>query len=189
MRKIAVILPGIGYHRDKPLLYYSAKLAQAEGYTLLYISYQDMPQKIRGSAGMMRRAAELACQQTAEQLRDAGLSCNDDILLIGKSIGTIAAAQYAAAQALPARQIRYTPLQAAFSYPVSPAGSCIAFLGEADPWSDTGLLRQEAEMQHIPLYLYQGCNHSLECDDILRNIDNLCEVMQLTADFIRADKK
>ena len=30
--KVAVFFPGIGYHCDKPLLYYSRKLAQECGY-------------------------------------------------------------------------------------------------------------------------------------------------------------
>lgn len=32
MKKIAVLFPGIGYTCDKPLLYYSAKLAAEKGY-------------------------------------------------------------------------------------------------------------------------------------------------------------
>ena len=57
MKKLAVILPGIGYHKDKPLLYYSAKLAQNSGYALRHIAYHDMPQKIMGSAEMIEQAA------------------------------------------------------------------------------------------------------------------------------------
>ena len=30
-KQLAVLFPGIGYHADKPLLYYSAKLARAHG--------------------------------------------------------------------------------------------------------------------------------------------------------------
>ena len=33
--QLAVLFPGIGYHIDKPLLYYSAKLARARGCDLL----------------------------------------------------------------------------------------------------------------------------------------------------------
>ena len=41
--KIAVFFPGIGYHCDKPLLYYVRKLAQECGYekiVLLDYSYE-----------------------------------------------------------------------------------------------------------------------------------------------------
>lgn len=32
MKKLAVFFPGIGYHCDKPLLYYSRKMAEQNGY-------------------------------------------------------------------------------------------------------------------------------------------------------------
>lgn len=32
MNKMAVFFPGIGYHCDKPLLYYAQKLAAEKGY-------------------------------------------------------------------------------------------------------------------------------------------------------------
>ena len=35
MNKLAVIFPGVGYHTDKPLLYYSKKLAFQNGYEIV----------------------------------------------------------------------------------------------------------------------------------------------------------
>lgn len=34
-RKLAVFFPGTGYHTDKPLFYYSRKIAAAKGYEAL----------------------------------------------------------------------------------------------------------------------------------------------------------
>ena len=185
MRKmIAVICPGIGYHKDKPLLYYSARLAQEAGYELFHADYHDMPRKIMGDSKMIAQAAELAFRQTEEQLQSVQWDAYDEILLIGKSIGTIAAAKYAADHAIPARQLWYTPLLETFSFAAS-AQECIAFLGEADPWSDPDRMKQAAAAHRIPMYLYPQCNHSLECGDSLRNIDNLRDVMQITARFIK----
>ena len=183
--KLAVILPGMGYHKDKPLLYYAAKLAKSTGFQITCIEYRDMPEKIRADADMLLTAAQLAYQQTEEQLRCVDWSAYDEVLLIGKSIGTVAAAKYAAEKGIRAKQIRYTPLHAAFDFP-APAGSCIAFLGEADNWSDIDAIKQTAAAQQIPLYLYPECNHSLECADVIRNIENLHQVMQITAAFIEA---
>ena len=42
MKKLAIFFPGIGYHCDKPLLYYARKLTQECGYEesiLLSYSY------------------------------------------------------------------------------------------------------------------------------------------------------
>ena len=38
-KKMAVIFPGVGYHADKPLLYYSRKLAARQGYEILCVDY------------------------------------------------------------------------------------------------------------------------------------------------------
>ena len=48
--KLAVFFPGIGYHCDKPLLYYSRKLAQECGYEeTIALSYNYDGGNIRGS--------------------------------------------------------------------------------------------------------------------------------------------
>ena len=36
MKKLAVLFPGIGYHVDKPLLYYGAKLAKQYDFLKIY---------------------------------------------------------------------------------------------------------------------------------------------------------
>ncbi|MBR5370614.1 MAG: alpha/beta hydrolase [Oscillospiraceae bacterium] len=183
-RKLAVICPGIGYHADKPLLYYAAKLAKAQGCEILSVTYCDMPQKIRGDLGMMRDAAARAYAQTEAKLAAYDPAGYEEVLLIGKSIGTIAAAMYNAEHSLRARQILYTPLDETFSF-ISPGSSCIAFVGDADPWSEIRKLQKSADAKQIPLSVYSGCNHSLESGDILRDITILEDVMQKTAQFIQ----
>ena len=51
--RLAVILPGIGYHKDKPLLYYATKLVKAKGYKVICIDYSGMPKDIKGDAAKM----------------------------------------------------------------------------------------------------------------------------------------
>ena len=38
-KKICVVFPGIGYHTDKPLLYYSKKYMIAHGYDIVDVTY------------------------------------------------------------------------------------------------------------------------------------------------------
>ena len=45
-KKIAVLFPGIGYTCDKPLLYYTGKLAVARGYKLVKVEYGNFPSGI-----------------------------------------------------------------------------------------------------------------------------------------------
>lgn len=43
MKKLAVLFPGIGYHCDKPLLYYSKKCLSAYGYEIIEVNYKHFP--------------------------------------------------------------------------------------------------------------------------------------------------
>ena len=54
--KLAVFFPGIGYHCDKPLLYYSRKMASELGYETLALSYSYDGGNIRGNKEKMREA-------------------------------------------------------------------------------------------------------------------------------------
>ena len=42
--KLAVIFPGIGYTADKPLLYYTSRLARKHGYQIQTVSYGTLPE-------------------------------------------------------------------------------------------------------------------------------------------------
>jgi len=54
-KKLAVLFPGIGYHCDKPLLYYAAKLAKSQQYEVLSVPYSGFPEKVRGQCGQDAR--------------------------------------------------------------------------------------------------------------------------------------
>ncbi|MBQ3666220.1 MAG: alpha/beta hydrolase [Lachnospiraceae bacterium] len=182
-KKIAVIFPGIGYHKDKPLLYYATKLALGKGYEVIDITYHDMPQKIRGNETMMKNAAELAFAQSKEQLAKMDFNEYDQVLFIGKSIGTIASAKYASDYEINAKQIWYTPVEATFSYP---SKNVVAMIGEEDSWSDVDVVKKLAKKNQIKLFSYAECNHSLESTDVDRNLINLRDVMIKTKEFLEA---
>lgn len=181
MKKLAVIFPGIGYHKDKPLLYYAAKLARSAGYEVMDVSYHDMPEKIKGDEAMMQKAAEIGYMQAVEQLKDKELSQYAEVLFLGKSIGTVIMARYAAECGIEAKQVWYTPVEATFSFP---SKKMVAFLGDADPWSDVKKLKEKADALGIRLYMYAGGNHSLETGEVDRDISYLQEVMEITKEFI-----
>lgn len=181
VKKIAVILPGIGYHKDKPLLYYGIRIASNMGYEIHCMEYHDMPQKIKGDAQMMQKAAEMAYEQTCAQLEEIKFDEYDNILFISKSIGTVVSAKYVAEHKLNAGQIWYTPVEATLSFG---AKDVVSFIGEKDPWSDVKTVINIAKEQGIVLYSYSDCNHSLECDDVDRNIEILGDVMKKTREYI-----
>ena len=66
--KLAIFFPGIGYHCDKPLLYYSRKLADEAGYkSILTLDYSlagsNITGYIRGDKEKMQQAFHLLYEQ------------------------------------------------------------------------------------------------------------------------------
>ena len=181
-KKLAVLLPGIGYTCDRPLLYYGGKLAQALGWEVRRVPYGGFPEKVRGDAEKMRQSAEMALAQTEEMLRDVDWKQYGQILFISKSVGTVVAAAYAHAHGLSCRHILFTPVEATFAVPVKNA---VAFHGTTDPWVTTETLTRLCRAADIPLYITENANHSLETGDVPLDIRNLQTVMAQVEAFLR----
>ena len=182
MKKIACLFPGIGYTCDKPLLYYSWKLLKGLDWEIVPVLYSGFPSGVKGRAEKMQQCAHMALEQTEELLQEIDWSEYTEILLIGKSIGTVVCAAYAKRHRLDCRQVLFTPVEAAFEFADRRS---IAFHGTADPWADTKAIEKSCRRLGIPLYETEGANHSLETADPLVDIQNLSEIMAETAQFIR----
>lgn len=189
--KLAVYFPGVGYHCDKPLLYYARKIAAACGYEQhISLSYTTQIRDLLGNPINMKAAflelyeqAKSALDKTAAFSQQSGVaSCCDEILFISKSVGTAIAARYTSEHNIPCRHILYTPLAETFAF--HPRNG-ITFTGTADPWVNTAVIRQQCQEHQIPFFLYENANHSLETGDVFRNLDIMKEVMQKTEKFIR----
>ena len=68
--KIAVLFPGIGYTCDKPLLYYSGKLAARNGYEIVPVPYGNFPSGVKGNREKMEQAFYSALEQAEEILQN-----------------------------------------------------------------------------------------------------------------------
>ena len=134
---------------------------------------------------MMKKAALLAYEQSADPLKSVRFEDYDDVLFIGKSIGTVAMAKYASDNKLNVRQIWYTPVEGTFAFDSKGA---IAFIGEADPWSDLNNIRKMSGELKIVLLTYPECNHSLESPDVIKNIEYMKNAMCISKEFIEEKK-
>ena len=184
MKKLAVFFPGIGYTVDKPLMHYSRRLAADAGFEVLILPYNGFPQKIRGDREKMEESYKLALSQSKEMLSGTDLSDYNTILFVGKSIGTIVAAEIASHSQVPERIhfVLYTPLEDTFRFPL---GDAIAFTGDADPWVKEGSIQTLCEEEDIPCHVIPDANHSLETGNVKTDIDNLKKVMKKTRKYIR----
>ena len=176
MKKLACLFPGIGYTCDKPLLYYSWKLLKGLGWEVVPVPYTGFPTGVKGNAEKMQHAADMALEQAEEILRDIAWGDYSDILLIGKSIGTVVCAAYAQQHRLKCRQILFTPVEETFHF----AGrQAIAFHGTADPWANTKAIEDCCHRMGIPLVETENANHSLETGDVDLDIENMRKTMKI----------
>ena len=81
MKKLAIFFPGIGYHCDKPLLYYARKLTQECGYEeSISLSYSYDGRNIRGDEQKMQQAFEALYAQAEQQLSKVDFGKYSEIL-------------------------------------------------------------------------------------------------------------
>ncbi len=181
MKKLCVLFPGIGYHCEKPLLYYLSKLAKSRGYEVIALRYDDFPKGAKGNADKMRAAAAHALMQSEQQLRDLDFADFKRVVFIGKSIGTAACLAYREAHLIKADCLLLTPLTMTFEH--SPKGST-AFHGTADQWAETAAIERLCSENSIPLYKYENANHSLETGDVSTDIRILTDLLDKAAPMI-----
>ncbi len=188
MRKLAVFFPGIGYNAEKPLMYYSRRIAEQFGYECLVLPYRGFPKKVKGDRCKLKKSCEIALVQAEEMIAGIDMTDYEDVLFIGKSIGTVAAADIASKN--PAREhirmVLYTPLEETFACPVRDA---VVFTGSADPWvgEEENQIPSLCRQQEISCFVIEDANHSLETSDPQNDIRNLQTIMERTAAFIRKE--
>ena len=183
MKRLAVFFPGIGYTVDKPLLHYSRRLAEKHGFEICLLPYSGFPKKVKGDKGKMQESYKIALKQAKEMLSDINFEDYDDILLVGKSIGTIVAAKLASKSSFRdrIRFIYYTPLEETFSFPIQDA---IVFTGSADPWVEVGRIPALCKESGIPCHVIPDANHSMETADPEQDILTLQKIMFVTEQYM-----
>ena len=180
-KMLAVVFSGIGYHGDKPLLYYSSRLARKYGYEIKCAEYGPLPSGVKGDAKKMYNAYELALESVSRQFREVDFSSYRRVLFLSKSMGTAVAATFDAKNNIGAGHVFYTPVEASFR---DMGSRGIVFHGTADDWAETDAIRRECEKRGLPLFLTKNANHSMETGDVLRDLEIMREIMQETEGYI-----
>ncbi len=171
--KLAVIFPGMGYHSDKPLLYYAKKFAREHGYEVVDIKYdfQVRAKDIMADKETKNEVFYHAVREAEKQLEDVDFTSYDSVMFIGKSIGTTVAAYIDKAHEINATHIVFTPVPETFEHLKKEGG--LVLHGTADPWCDTKLVEEKCKELKLHLYKVEGANHSLEIGDAFIDVAQL----------------
>ncbi len=182
--KLCVIFPGLGYHSDKPLLYYSKKLALQSGYEITEVQYKmnwSIPE-IKNDEKKMAQAIDLFTEQALEQLTNTDFEQYSKVLFVGKSIGTAIAARVDKQLGIGADHLVFTPAPMTFDY--LDGDRSVVFHGLSDPWCDNKVVEKAKDKLGFDCFLYPDANHSLECPDVNRSIELVSEVMNIVEEVL-----
>ncbi|MBR4719435.1 MAG: hypothetical protein IKP31_04220 [Lachnospiraceae bacterium] len=184
MRKIAVVFPGVGYTKDRPLLYYAGKLAVKYGYELKFMDFSglDWSKDKLKDREFLTKTLDICLDITEKTLEKAGDLSEDKVVFISKSIGTVVASAYAKRKEIKAQQICFSPLELIDDFVIEEGA--ILFCGDDDPYADFTSLENIAKEKKLQLHRIAGGNHSLETGDICTDIDNMKIMMNDVADAI-----
>ena len=142
MRKIAVIFPGVGYTKDRPLLYYAAQIAKNCEYELKFIDYSEIEWSIEKlkDHDFLVKTLEKCLKITEKTLKDTGDLSGDEVVFISKSIGTVVASAYEKKKSLSVKQICFSPLEMIGNF-VREEGA-VLFCADKDPYSEFNSLER-----------------------------------------------
>jgi hypothetical protein len=169
--RCAVVLPGVRYFSQAPLLWFAREAAQARGWSVLELS-ERAPADEEPFA-WMRDRTERALESASEA---------DAVVVIGKSLGS-AAAPLAAERGLAA--VWLTPLLIRPEVVAAlRAGTAPALLvgSSADPtWSDG----EQPGSGSVEVLEFEGLDHSLQAEgDPLASLDALRTVTERIGGFL-----
>lgn len=184
--KIAVVFPGIGYHTDKPLLFYSKKIAAAHGYEVRDVSYGNFPSGSKGKKDLMADCFFSALEQSEKLMADVDFSRYDDILFLSKSIGTAVASAYSRKHGLKTKNVYFTPPEGSFRFMDQPG---IVFHGSSDEMADTVFVTEECRKRDWSLHTIENANHSLEVGDWERDLGTLYGIMLAVDQYLTETEK
>lgn len=200
-KKIAILFPGVRYSCDKPLLYYSKKVLEKNGYRVVGLDYKGLEGEalfqafqqgsISNGAPDNRLTKEnilsfvsKATSVIKGQMTEIDLHTFDKVVFVEKSIGAVIGGIYAKQIGIEPYHLMLTPIDYAFQFTEKSQGS--VFVGTNDSLCNYEGIKKVSSERDWNFYSYKDCNHSLETGDIETDV-NLMKRFVSTVGDIAAD--
>lgn len=150
-----------------PLLYFGAKHYVDKGYEKVYIQH---PASGNGLEEVYENAKSI--------LRSYDFSEYEEIVFVGKSMGTVVACKLKAELQIDASLVLFTPLKDTLPYIKSDNRIVLAAAGDNDRFLEWEVLRDHCERENVPYYIESGVGHAMEVkDDLAKNLQVLSNVI------------
>jgi hypothetical protein len=183
--ELAVLFPGLRYTCDMPLLHYTTRLLLERGADVLQLQ-TDYNRPDFEAAAPLERAQRIGADALAGLLAGKNQRPYSRVVLVGKSIGTLAIGFLLAGGAVPdATIIWLTPL---LHQPLLVQAACLCHspmlfaVGDADSTYDHQALERIRQATGAAVVVLPGANHSLEVPgDLQQSIRHLGTVLEAIA--------
>lgn len=196
--KLAIIFPGIGYNKDKPLLYYSRKVLLKNEYEIIDVEYRGLnaenifePHNKLATKGIfanqvskdrLMQFVKEAESVVKKQLDTIDYTKYDRICFISKSIGSVIGAIYAKQASIKPYHIMITPIEYALQF-VDEKDASI-FCGTEDPLVNYQNTKEICDEKRLDLYEFKSGNHSLETGSIGLDVDYVKKYVSIIGDIL-----
>lgn len=164
---LALILPGLNYTCDMPLLYYSTQVMLGAGADVVQVKYDYTEKTMGKSVSLPEKVALL--QKDVTKIASVALEQgkHQRLTVIGKSLGTlgIACLLEAGFPVKPQTCIFLTPILQQMEPALDLIRQCsntFYVIGTIDPYYDPGLIVKFRTTQPDNFLIIEGVNHSLE---------------------------
>lgn len=178
---LVVLLPGIGYTLDRPLMDYSKKLALELKYDVLPIEYGF---QVARKEFNKEKDFTILLQESVKQFNLAVNKTYIEIIFIGKSLGTIIQNFLNhEVKEFRVKNIYLTPVNK--TYEVGMAENSLVISGTNDPLINKETRINIRKLDGVKFIDIEGGDHSLNIkDDIIKSIENLKKVIKLEKEYL-----
>jgi len=184
----AIILPGLGYTAQMPLLFYVAELLIAQQADVLQVNYNYLD-AFRGLDSAAKHRW-LATDSTAAYRVLVAQHPYTHLTLVGKSLGTQAMAHLLTTQIFPAHTsaLWLTPVltnPGVREQMTAFAGPSLVVIGDVDPFYDPGILTAIGETPTRRFAIIEGADHGMSVGgDVFRSLQALEGTIRAIADSL-----
>lgn len=170
-KKIVISFPG-GRGAEIPLLYFGAKYYEDMGYEKVFI---NNPQCGELDSDEL---LEVLLENAKQQIDSLSLQEYDEIVFIGKSIGTVVACRIKETYHLPAKLVLFTPIDATLEYIKADNDVLLVVVGTKDWGMDANKLKTLCDSENIQCYVEDNVGHRMEVmNDLKRNLEIVYNVI------------
>lgn len=170
-KKIVISFPG-GRGAEIPLLYFGAKHYEDRGYEKIFInnpSYGEIDDD---------ELLEVLLGNAKKVIESINLQEYDEIVFIGKSIGTAVACRIKEMFRLPAKLVLFTPIEPTLEYIRTDNDVLLVVVGTKDWGMDANKLKALCDSENVQCYVEDNVGHRMEVmNDLKRNLEIVYNVI------------